>query len=142
MLRPLPTALAFAVIGPLIGALLLLALFSPAIANLGPFSSDAFLDLLLGAYLVGFLPMAVTGFLVAGAARRGSRLPTLTLQASVFGFVLTGLSILVWILAGTSVGSTTAVVVAVALGGAISGFLTTLIVAGAAALLSRSGAAG
>jgi hypothetical protein len=140
--RPLPTALAFAAIGPLIGALLLLALFSPAIANLGPFSSDAFLDLLSGAYLVGLSPMAVTGYLVARAAGRRSRLPTLTLQASVLGFVLTGLAILVWILAGTAVESTAGVVIAVAAGGAISGFLTTLIVAGAVALLSRSRAAG
>jgi len=140
--RPLPIALAFAVIGPLIGALLLLALFSPAIANLGPFSSDAFLDLLSGAYLVGFVPMMITGYLVARAARRGARLPSLTLRASVLGLVLTGLAILMWILAGTVVESATGVVAMIAIAGSIGGFAATLIIAGALALFARMRAPG
>ncbi|MCW5713672.1 MAG: hypothetical protein KIT43_04050 [Bauldia sp.] len=35
--RPLPSALLFAILGPLVGAGLVLLLLAPAIANLGPF---------------------------------------------------------------------------------------------------------
>ena len=58
--RPLPSALFFAIAGPLIGAGLVLLVFAPAIANLGPFDASAPLDLLFGAFVIGLPPMAAT----------------------------------------------------------------------------------
>jgi hypothetical protein len=139
--RPLPTAIAYALVGPLIGALLTLALFSPAIVNLGPFADDAFFELLFGAYVIGALPLALTGLLIARPARAGSRLPTLTLLAALLGLVLTALSAIAWIEFGLVGNAGWSAVLAIAIGGAVSAFAVTLVVAALAALFARARAA-
>ncbi|MCW5697784.1 MAG: hypothetical protein KIS96_13755 [Bauldia sp.] len=97
------TVLLFALGGPLIGGAIFLALFVPAIRNLGPFQSTALLDLAFGAYIVGTPPMIATGLLVAALGRRGRRLPTLTLIAAAAGFLLGMLSAFLWSVLGTPV---------------------------------------
>ena len=136
--RPLPIALAFALIGPLVGALLMLALISPSVAEFGPFVSDAFLDIFVGAYVIGAPSLGFTGYWVARSAERGARLPTLTLQAALLGLVLTGLSVLVWILAGSVVESATGVGIMIAMAGSVGAFTATLLIAGFAAILRRA----
>lgn len=140
--RPLPVALAFAVIGPLVGALLMLALISPSASSFGPFVTDALFDIVFGSYAVGALALGVTGFLVARSAGRGARLSSLTLQGALYALLFTGVSALVWIFAGTEVTSAVGIVAMIAIAGSIGGFAATLIVAGALALLVRVRATG
>lgn len=135
--RPLPIAIAFALIGPAVGALLMLALISPSIAEFGPFLSGALRDIFVGAYVIGIPALGFTGYWVARSAERGARLPTLTLQAALLGLILTGLSVLVWILAGSVVESATGVGIMIAIAGSIGAFAATLIVSGFGAILRR-----
>ena len=120
---------------------MLLALITPSIAGLEPLASDAFQDVVFGAYVVGGLPMALTGWLIARAQRRGARLPSLTLQGALFGLTIAGLSAWTWILAGTDVGNAAGVVAMVAVAGSIGSFVSTLIVSAATGLFARVRAA-
>ena len=137
--RPLRTTLLFAAIGPLVAIALTLAVFAPAIANLGPFGPDAGFGVLFGGYVIGAPPLAATGFLVATAAGRGWRLPRLTLVAAILGFAFGGLSALFWFAFGPDTGDlNTALLMLLATIGATAAFATTILLG----LLSRRRAAG
>ncbi len=127
--RRLYTALAFAVIGPAVAVVLILILFAPGIGNLGPFASDAFWNLLAFVYLVGAPPLALAGLLVAVSAQRGARLPTLTLLSAAYGALFSAVSGLMWtflVSGDTQPGWDT--VMAIAVGGAIAGFVSALVI--------------
>ncbi|MCC6736730.1 MAG: hypothetical protein IT534_11480 [Bauldia sp.] len=136
--RPLPSALLFAVLGPLAGAGIVLLLLAPAIADLGPFDADAPVDLLFGAFVVGLPPMAATGLFVGLGAERGSSVPRLLLRAAVAGFLLSGLSAVLLAMLGPVVSPTWQMMLAVAVIGGVSA----VVVCGIAALLFRRRAAG
>lgn len=97
------TVLLFALAGPLLGGAIFLALFVPALQNLGPFESTALLDLAFGAYIVGVPPMIATGLLVNALGQRGRRLPTLTMSAALAGFLLGMLSAFLWSVLGVPI---------------------------------------
>lgn len=128
--KPLPTAFAYAVIGPAIGILIFLGLFSAAITDLGPFSGGAFWELVSGIYIIGAPPMFLTGLLVGFSASRGSRLPSLTLQSAIFGAIFGVVSALFWSFLG-AVASEPGFELIAAFGAAaaVAGFVTALIVA-------------
>lgn len=127
--RPLPSALFFAIAGPLIGAGLVLLVFAPAIANLGPFDASAPLDLLFGAFVIGLPPMAATGLFVGLGAEKGRSLPRLLLRAAVAGFVLSGLSAVLLATLGPVVSPTWQMMLAVAVLGAVTAPLASLFAA-------------
>jgi hypothetical protein len=130
--RPLTTAIFFAVFGPAIGFALTLAFLSPAIVNLGPYENSAFWELAFGVYVIGAPPLAATGFLAGVLSRRGTRVPSLTFQSAVMGFVFGGLSALFWGYLGSILAPSGAMIFAIAVAGAVAGF-------GAAVLRALSG---
>jgi hypothetical protein len=130
--RPLTTAIFFAIFGPAIGFALTLAFLSPAIVNLGPYESGAFWELAFGVYIIGAPPLAATGFLAGVLSRRGTRVPSLTFQSAVMGFVFGGLSALFWGYLGSILAPSSQLVFAIAVAGAVAGF-------GAAVLRGLSG---
>ncbi|MCW5717853.1 MAG: hypothetical protein KIS68_08500 [Bauldia sp.] len=132
--RPLPSALLFAIAGPLVGAGLVLLLFAPAITNLGPFDPAAPLDLLFGAFVIGLPPMAATGLFVGLGAERGRSLPRLLLRAAAAGFLLSGLSAVLLAMLGPVLSPTWQMMLAVAVLGAVAALLVCLV---AAVLLRR-----
>ena len=138
--RPLPTALAYAVIGPAVGVGLMLALVSPTIVDLGSLGEGPFFDIVFAVYVIGAPPLALAGLLAAVSARRGARLPTLTLLSAIYGAIFATISTLLWTFFGAVVtGSSWEVVAAIGVAGAMAGFGAALVVA----LLSffrRSGA--
>ncbi|MGV8838996.1 MAG: hypothetical protein ACWA6X_01690 [Bauldia sp.] len=132
--RPLPSALFFAVLGPLAGAGIVLLLLAPAIANLGPFDADAPVDLLFGAFVVGLPPMAATGLFVGLGAERGRPVLRLLLRAVGAGFLLSGLSAVLLSMLGPVVSPTWQMILAVAVIGALAAGVVCL---GAALVLRR-----
>lgn len=131
--RPLPSALFFAILGPLVGAGIVLLVLAPAIANLGPFDADAPIDLLFGAFVVGLPPMAATGLFVGLGAEHGRSLPRLLLRAGVAGFLLSGLSAVLLAMLGPVVSPTWQMMLAVAVIGGVAAGVVCLV----AALLFR-----
>lgn len=132
--RPFPSAVFFAIAGPLIAAGLVLLVFAPAIANLGPFDASAPLDLLFGAFVIGLPPMAATGLFVGLGAEKGRSLPRLLLRAASAGFLLAGLSAVLLATLGPIVSPTWQMMLAVAVLGAVAALLACLV---AAVLLRR-----
>ncbi len=128
--KPLPTALAFAVIGPAIGVLIFFGLFSAAVTNLGPFSGGAFWELVSGIYIIGAPPMFLTGLLVGFSASRAARLPSLTLQSAIYGALFGVVSALFWSFLGAVVSEPGfGLIAAFGAAAAAAGFVTALIVA-------------
>lgn len=128
-MRPLPTALAFAILGPALGILLTLAYFSPALVNLGPLSSTAIGDLAFAVYIVGAPPLAAAGLLIGVLARRGARLPTLTLVSIPLGLVFGALSAaLLMTFAGSDTPPSWQLILTIAIGVAVAAFITTALV--------------
>jgi hypothetical protein len=127
--RPLTAAIFYAGLGPLVGAAVIALIFAPAVANLGPLEGGVAAEFLFRAYLVGAPPMIATGFL-AGLSSRKRRLPTLTLQSAVLGFIFTGLSMLLLTsLAPAPTEPNTGFILWVATAGAFGGFGAALLTA-------------
>lgn len=128
--KPLPTALAFALIAPAFAVAIFLGLLSPAIVNLGPFESGAFWELVSSLYIIGAPPMFLAGLLVGAAATRGARLPSLTLQSGIFGGLFGAVSALFWSFLGAIAAAPSfGIIAAIAAISAGSAFLTALLVA-------------
>lgn len=128
--KPLPNAFAFAVIAPAIGIGLFLAFFSALIADYSAFSGEAFWELTSSIYIIGAPPMFLTGLLVGLAARRGARLPTLTMQSAIYGALFGTVSMLFWSFLGAlASGPGFDIIAAFAAASAAAGFGAALIVA-------------
>lgn len=128
--KPLPTALAFALIGPAIGVALSIALLAPAVFDLDAFSSGAFWELVAAIYIIGAPPMGLTGLLVGYSASRGARLPSLTLQSATYGALFGAVSALFWsFLGAVAADPGFEIVAAIAAAAALAGFGTALVVA-------------
>ena len=128
--RPLPTAVAFAVIGPAIGVAIFLAFFSSSTVGLGPFSGGVFWELVSAIYIIGAPPMFLTGLLVGFSASREARLPSLTLQSAIFGALFGAVSALFWsFLGAVAADPGFELIAAFGAAAAVAGFVTALIVA-------------
>lgn len=127
--RPLGAAISYGILGPIVGAGVIAIIFAPAVANLGPFEGSLAAEFMFRAYIVGGPPMIATGFLAAIASKK-RRLPSLTLQSAVLGFILTGLSMLLLTsLAPAETEPNTAFILWVATAGAFGGFGAALLTA-------------
>jgi len=125
--KPLLTALAFALIGPAIGAALSIALLSPTVFDLDAFSSGALVSAI---YIIGAPPMGLTGLLVGYSASREARLPSLTLQSAIYGALFGAVSVLFWsFLGAVATEPGFGIVAAIATATALAGFGTALVVA-------------
>ena len=128
--RPLPTAFAFALIGPAIGVALSIALLSPAVFDLDALTSGAFWELASAIYIIGAPPMMLTGLLVGYSASSGARLPSLTLRSAIYGALFGAVSALFWsFLGAVAADPGFEIVAAVAAATALAGFATALVVA-------------
>lgn len=98
--RPVRTAFYFALLGPLIGAVLLLLAFEEPASGSRALAPAAIGDLIISGYIIGLPPMLATGFLVAVRAQRGRSFFGLIAYAAILGAVFGGLSALLWVVLG------------------------------------------
>ena len=78
--KPLRMALLYALIGPIVGALLLAAALGGSVAAWAPRGLD-----LASVYIIGLPPLLATGFVVAVLAQRGRSFIGLTLVSTLVG---------------------------------------------------------
>ncbi len=126
--RPLRTALFFGLVGPFIGAALLLVVVEEPAAGQRALQSSALLDLLISGYVIGLPPMLAIGFLVATSAQRGKSFFGLIALAVILGVVFGALSALLWVFLGpVGVVPSFDLVAALAIAGGAAGFGCTLL---------------
>ncbi|MGD9739835.1 MAG: hypothetical protein AB7O56_07305 [Bauldia sp.] len=115
------TALTYALLGPALGLGITLGVLSPAIRNLGPVQPGSFFELALSLYVIGLPPMLATGLFVAAAEQRGAGFVSLLLQSAALGFLLTGISGLIWgFLGSVSIAPSWRLIVAIAAIGGVA----------------------
>ena len=114
-------ALVFALLGPALGLGITLGVLAPAIENLGPVEPRSFLELAISLYVIGLPPMLATGLFIAAAEQRGAGFVSLLLQSAALGFLLSGISGLVWgFLGSVSIAPNWRLIVAIAAIGGVA----------------------
>lgn len=135
--RVVATALTYALLGPALGLGITLGALSPAISNLGPVEPSSFLELALSLYVIGLPPMLATGLFVAAAEQRGAGFVSQLLQSAALGFLLTGISGLIWgFLGSVSIAPSWSLIIAIAAIGGVAASAS-CVVLGFVALIRR-----
>ena len=128
---PLRTSLFYAIVGPLMGALLLAAILGDSAAAWAPQGLD-----IIAVYIIGLPPLLATGFVVAIVAQRGRSFFSLALLSTLIGAGFGGLSALFYGFLVLEVSPTFSFFAAMAAAGGAAG-LGCLIIIGALALIFR-----
>lgn len=128
---PLRTSLFFAIVGPLMGALLLAAILGDSATAWAPRGLDV-----ISVYIIGLPPMLATGFLVAVVAQRVGGFLGVALSSALIGAGFGALSAVFYGLFVLEVSPTFTFFAAMTAAGGAAG-LGCLIIIGALALIFR-----